>query len=190
MLEAWVESVELKLGPTISSPEARHKFLSLLFYYCHLNGSDLTDLPPIDLITHRVRLKEGTKPSSNPNQKRRPAYTEWWLRKIILDGMEGGIYELTESANGWLSQWNARAVVVDKVENPTPEDEPRIIFDYFRVHEDLPGTYLELSSKVHDNLLDSRYRCLFVADLKYAYLTVPLHPDDCHYFLFTISGIG
>ncbi len=37
---------------------------------------------------------------------------------------------------------NARAVIVDKVASPTPEDEPRITFDYSRVTEDLPGTFM------------------------------------------------
>ena len=190
VLEEWASSVGLMLGPLVPTPEARRKVLSLFYYYRHLNGTDLKDLPCTDLITHRVRIKPGTKPASNPIQKRWPAHTEWWLRKIIGDGLDGGVYELTEPANGRLSQWNARAVIVDKVENPTPEDEPRVTFDYSRVHEELPGSHLELSSKVHDNLSDPRHQCLFAADLKHAYLTIPLHPDDRHYFAFTISGIG
>ena len=141
--------------------------LCLLYHYRHLNGTDLTDLPCTDLITHRVRIAPGTKPASNTTQKRWPAHTEWWLRKIIQDGIDGGVYELTEPANGRLSRWNARAVIVDKVENPRPEDEPRITFDYSRVTEELPGTYMELSSKVHDNLSDPRHRILFAADLKH-----------------------
>ncbi len=47
---------------------------------------------------------------------------------------------MTQPANGMLSQWGARAVLVDKVENPKPTDEPRLTFDYSRVTEDLPGT--------------------------------------------------
>jgi len=89
-----------------------------------------------------VRIAEGTKPASNLAQKRWPVHSEWWLRKIIQDGIDGGIYELTEPANGRLSRWNARAVIVDKVASPTPEDEPRITFDYSRVTEDLPGTFM------------------------------------------------
>ena len=46
-----------------------------------------------------------------------------------------------------------------------------------------------MSSKVHDNLSDPRHRCFFAADLKHAYLTIPLHPEDRHFFAFTISGI-
>lgn len=190
VLEEWATSVGLSVGPLVPTEAARHKVLCLFYHYRHLNGSDLRDLPCTDLITHRVRIKPGTKPASNTVQKRWPAHTEWWLRKIIGDGIEGGVYELTEPANGRLSLWNTRAVIVDKVEDPKPEDEPRVTFDYSRVNEDLPGSHMELSSKVHDNLSDPRHRCLFAADLKHAYLTIPLHPDDRHFFSFTISGIG
>ena len=189
-LEAWAEDVGLVLGPLIPTQSDRHKVLCLLYHYRYLNGTDLKDLPSTDLITHRVRIRPGTKPVSHGTQKRWPVHSEWWLRKIVQDGIAGGVYELTEPANGRLSQWNARAVIVNKVEDPTPQDEPRITFDYSRVTEDLPGTYLELSSKVHDNLSDPRHKCLFAADLKHAYLTIPLHPEDRHFFAFTISGIG
>ena len=80
--------------------------------------------------------------------------------------------------------------MVDKVEDPKPEDESRMIFDYSRVNEDLPGSYLELSSKVHDYLSNLKYGCLFMADLKYAYLIISLHREDRHYFAFIIAGIG
>lgn len=80
--------------------------------------------------------------------------------------------------------------MVDKVENPLPSDEPRMTFDYSRVDELLPGSFLEMSSKVHDHLSNPQHGCLFSADLKHAYLTIPLHRDDRHYFAFTISGIG
>ena len=80
--------------------------------------------------------------------------------------------------------------MVDKVENPQPSDEPRMTFDYPRVKELLPGKHLELSSKVHDYLSNLCHACLFSADLKHSYLTIPVHPDDRHYFPFTISGIG
>ena len=108
----------------------------------------------------------------------------------MQDGLEGRVYELTEPANGRLSEWNARAVMVDKVENPQPSDETRMTFDYSRVTELLPGAHLELSSKVHDHLSNPRHGYLVSADLKHAYLTIPLHPVDRHYFAFTISGIG
>lgn len=79
-------------------------------------------------------------------------------------------------------------MIVDKVENSRPEDESRITFDYSRVHEDLPGTHVELSLKVHNHLSDPGHKCIFAADLKNAYYTISLHPEDGHYFAFTILG--
>ena len=64
--------------------------------------------------------------------------------------------------------------MVDKVDNPTPQDEPRMTFDYSRVTELLPGAHLEMSSKVHDHLANPCHNSLFSADLKHAYLTIPL----------------
>ena len=97
------------------------------------------------------------------------------MQKLVQDGLQGGVYELTEPANGRLSQWNARAVMVDKSENPKPSDDPLMMFDYSRVHEDLPGSFMELSSRVHDHLSNPNHRCLFAADLKHAYLTIQLY---------------
>ena len=61
--------------------------------------------------------------------------------------------------------------------------------EYSKVVEELPSAHLELSSKVHDNLSDPCHKCLFVADLTHAYLTIPLHPEDKHFFAFTILSI-
>ena len=63
-------------------------------------------------------------------------------------------------------------------------------FDYSYVIEKLLGTYMELSSKVYNNLLDPRYYILFIIDLKHVYLTIPLYSNNRHYFAFTISSIG
>ena len=59
--------------------------------------------------------------------------------------------------------------MVNKMKNPKPSDEPRMAFDYSRVHENLSATFLELSSKVSDHLLDFNYGCLFIADFEYIY---------------------
>ena len=61
--------------------------------------------------------------------------------------------------------------------------------DYSRVYKDLPGIYIKLSSKVYNHLLNSNYSYLFIANLKYVYLIIPLYLDNRHYFAFTISGI-
>lgn len=189
-LEKWAEEVELKLGPLIPTKEDKHRVFILLYQYCHLNCVDLTDLPCTDIISHNVELVPGTKPYAVKSQKRWPTHTEWWIQKIIQDGINGGVYEYTQSANGCLSPWNARAVVVDKVENATPEDEPRVTFDYSKVTEVMPGAYMELSSRVHDILSDPRHNVLFLADLKHAYLTIPMDEKCRHFFATTIPGIG
>ena len=75
-LEDWTTSVSLTLGSLVTTEAQRHKVLYLLYHYRHLNGTDLTDLPYTDLITHRVRIAPGTKPASNTTQKRWPAHTE------------------------------------------------------------------------------------------------------------------
>lgn len=49
---------------------------------------------------------------------------------------------------------------------------------------------MELSARVHDSLSDPRHGTLFSADLKHAYYSISLHPDDRHIFAFTIQGIG
>ena len=97
-LEDWASSVGLVLGLLIPSEADRHKVFCLMYHYRHLNETDLIDLPYIYLITHRVRIKPGTKPASNSIQKRWPAHLEWWLRKIIQDSLAGRVYELTEPA--------------------------------------------------------------------------------------------
>ena len=173
-LVSWAKEVDLVIGPLIPTEEDKFRVLRLIHAYRHLNGTDLTDLPPTDMIVHRVRLAPGTKPVSHA-QRRWRSHTEWWLRKLVQDGIKGGVYELAQPANGRLSQWGARAVIVDKVENPKPTDEPRLTFDYSKVTEELPGTFMELSSRVHDNLSNPRHKSLFSADLKHAYYIIGMH---------------
>ena len=78
---------------------------------------------------------------------------------------------------------------MNKMKNLKSKNESRVIFDYFRIHEDLSKIHLKLFSKIHDNLSNSRHECLFVVDLKHAYLIISLHSNDKHYFAFTISNI-
>ena len=186
----WAAELKIQLGTLIPTKADELRVLQLLYSYRHLNGTNLDSLPATDLIVHRARLTPGTKPSSEGAQFRLAPHKEWWLRKLVQDGMSGGIYERTQHANGRLSAWNARPVIVDKEENPKPTDEPRITFDYSKVKEDMPGSHLELMSKVHDYLSDPRHRTFFQADVKHGYFSVVLHPDDRHLFAFSIPGIG
>ena len=81
-------------------------------------------------------------------------------------------------------------MVVDKVNNPTPQDEPWITFDYSWVKEISPGNFLELSSKVHDYLSDPRHQTFCQADLKHSYFAVKVALEDRHVLAFTILGIS
>jgi hypothetical protein len=45
-------------------------------------------------------------------------------------------------------------VIVDKAQNSTTEDEPRVKFDYSQAHEEFLGYFLGLSSKFHNYLVD------------------------------------
>ena len=189
-LLSWATDLGIVMGNLIPTHEDELRVLQLLYSYRHLNGTNLDSLPSTDLIVHRVRLTPGTLPYSAKGQIRWPPHKEWWLRKIVQDGMMGGIYERTQHANGKLSAWNAQAVIVDKTEDPKPTDEPRITFNYSNVKEDMPGSHMELSSKVHDYLSDPRHKTFFQADIKHGYFSVILHPEDRHVFAFTIPGIG
>lgn len=186
----WANGLKIQLGSLIPTEEDELRVLQLLYSYRHLNGTDLDNLPSTDLIIHRARLTPGTEPNNVGSQICYPPNKEWWLRKLVQDGMRGGVYERTQHANSKLSAWNVRAVVVNKEENPKPTDEPRLTFDYSKVKEDMPGSYLELMSKVHDYLSDPRHKTFFQADIKHGYFSVVLHPDDRHLFAFTIPGIG
>jgi hypothetical protein len=99
------------------------------------------------------------------------------------------MYERTTAANSALSDWNAEAVVVPKPGEPEG-GEMRITFNYSNVHEDMPGSCLQLASEVHDYLSDPRHGCFMQFDIKHAYWSIPVHPEDRYFFAFFADGIG
>src|ERR1700733_353800 len=99
------------------------------------------------------------------------------------------MYERTITANGELSDWSAEAVVVPKPGEPEG-GEMRITFNYRNVHEVMPGTFLQLTSEVHDYLSDPRHGCFMQYDIKHTYWSLAVHPDDRHFFAFYVDGIG
>ena len=80
--------------------------------------------------------------------------------------------------------------MIDKIKNPKSIDESRMIFDYSKITKLFLKAHMKLSFKIHNHLFNSRHECLFLADLKYTYLTISLHSNDKHYFIFTISKIN
>ena len=53
------------------------------------------------------------------------------------------------------------------------------------------GAHVKLSSEIHDHLSNPHHAYLFMADLKHAYLTIPLHPLKINvgHFDFFKSGL-
>ncbi len=103
---------------------------------------------------------------------------------------KNGIYERTHSANSRLSDWNIRVVFINKIENPTSQDKPRMIFNYSQINKDMPGCHLKLAAKVYDYLSDPRHKVFIQTNIKYAYFSVNLYPNDRHIFTFIIPKIG
>lgn len=165
------------VGSALSSEE-RTRVLQLLYRYQHLDGRGLDDLPSTDLVVHRIRLADGMKPVASRYQKRWSAPKEWWLQKLVSDGIRGGIYEPTLRTSEHLSPWNSRPVLVDKGENPMPTDEPQLTFDYSQIQEVIPGLQMELAEEVHSFLENPEHQTFIQADLKHAYYSITLHPED------------
>ena len=96
-----------------------------------------------------------------------------------MSGEEASTNSRSPQAIARLSLLNARAVLVDvdKVDIPTPRNEPRVTFDCSRGKENLPGTHMKLNSKVYDDFSDPCHQCLLAADIEHAYLIIPLCPD-------------
>ncbi|KAI1005918.1 hypothetical protein K3495_g2302 [Podosphaera aphanis] len=82
------------------------------------------------------------------------------------------------------------AQLVDKSDNPGEWDEPRLTFNYQNVVEDKPGCFVELISRCHDYLGDPSHKMFFKSDLKNGYWAIQVHPDDRHYFAFSMPGMG
>ena len=96
----------------------------------------------------------------------------------MSDRIKKGIYERTDQYDGKMLPWNARAVMIDKIENPKPTDKPRMTFDYSKIVEKLPGMHMQLISGCYDYLSHSKHGVFMTANLKYAYSIVSVHPAD------------
>ena len=122
-------------------------------------------------------------------QKRHFSHKEWWLRKIVLNELKEEIYELTESVNEKLFQWNVKIVIMNKIKNSKSKNEFRIIFNYLRIIKNLFKIYVKLNNKVYNNLFYSEHKNLMIVNLKYAYLIVLIYLKDWKIFTFNIFKI-
>lgn len=184
-LYEWAEKESLNIGTLVPNEIEKIKVLRLLWTYRDLGAKDLRDIPPTDLVQHRIRLKEGCQVYSSI-QRRFANDKEWWLRTIVKEGIDAGMYERTITANGRLSQWNAAPVLVPKKD----QEQPRLTFNYHYVFEDQPGSYMELANKVHEFLSVPSHGVFIHFDIKHGYWAVEVHPDDRHFLAFTIPGLG
>src|ERR1700741_4464367 len=79
---------------------------------------------------------------------------------------------------------------MNKFEHAMLLNESRVIFNFLQVHENLPGSNIELSSRIHDYLTDSSHEVFMQADIKHEYFSVEIHSENHHYFAFTVPDIG
>jgi hypothetical protein len=186
VVQSWFSSCGINLGPVLTDPQLKSQVIRLLYTYRDINATELAHIPATDLYEHKVRLKPGTRPWKSSRKKRMTHNQQYWLNKILTEGMACTMYESTAHANGELSPWNAEAVVVPK---PGAEELPlllnkeeskgpemRITFNYSHVEEDMPGTFLQLTSEVHDYLSDPHHSCFMQYDIKHAYWSIGIYP--------------
>jgi hypothetical protein len=168
----------VSIGILVPNERELDRVKRLLYTY-----KELKHIPPTDLYEHRVRLRPGTKPYAVKAQRRWPPEKEFWLKKIIQEGLTFGICERTLIANEELSDWNAVAVLVDKQGKGDPY---RATFNYCYVREDLPGCHLELMSKVHDYLSNPRHTVYDQLDLRHAYWSIRISSSQTPFRLHNL----
>lgn len=183
-LKKWVEERKITLGPLIPEEDKLY-MMRVLWTYRDLESSGVEDLgPPTDLVQHRAMLREGT-PIHKSRGKRMSPEREYQFRKYVAQGLKSGLFERTYAANGRLSPWAADPVMVQK-----PNGEWRLTFNYSLVFETQPGVHMVRADRVHEFLSASSHDVMSTFDLKNAYWTIPIHPDDRYIFAFYVPGVG
>jgi hypothetical protein len=59
----------------------------------------MAHIPPTDLHTHRIRLREGTQPWVVRSKKRLTPNQEYWFTRIISEGLACGMYKRVPANN-------------------------------------------------------------------------------------------
>ena len=183
-MKKCVITLKIKLKSLISF-DRKNEIIKLLYQYRHLNSVNLFDLSKIDFIIHRVRFVLEIK-FHFVNQKRWFFHKKWWLRKLVQNDINENVYEKTGLIDERFSSWNAKAVLIDKIENSISNDEFRMTYDYSRIVEKLSEIHMSLMFECHDYFFDSRHRCFMTANFKHVYFTILIHSEDRKFFVFTI----
>ena len=106
--------------------------------------------------------------------------------KLVLEGLESGMYERSVVANERLSQWWPALVLVKK----EGKAEPRLTFNYHYVFEEPPGDHTELAARTHAFLSLPTHNVFPHIDFKNAYWVVEVHLDDRHLPSLSIPALG
>lgn len=186
LLENFAKNIDLIVESVVFTQRDKHRLLDLLYHYKHLNCTDLESFSKIDLIQHQVQLKSEAILYAVRTQKRWSVIKKSWLKKLVTEEIQEEIYESTQTVNKRLSSWESQTVLVDKSKNSNFEDESRLIFNYQRVSKQLFKSYINLTIKVHDYLLNSRHNIFFNADIKHAYFVIELAKENRKIFAFVI----
>ena len=184
-IKKYVTVLKIKLKPLLLS-DRKNKIIKLLYQYKHLNSMNFSNLSKIDFIIHRIKFVSKTKPHF-VNQKKWFFHKKWWFRKLVQNDINENVYKKTNFIDERFSSWNAKTILIDKIENFISNDESRMTYDYFRVVKKLSEIHMSLMFECHDYFFDSRHRCFMTANFKHAYFTILIYSKNRKFFAFTIS---
>lgn len=58
------------------------------------------------------------------------------------------------------------------------------------MYKDIPASYMEVATTVHNLLSILSHKCIFLADIQYQFSAVQIYQDNCHYLVFYKPRIG
>ena len=186
-MKKYVTVLKIKLKSLLSFDQ-KNEVVKLLYQYKHLNSMNFSNLSKTDFIIHRIKFVSKTKPYF-VNQKRWSFHKKWWFRKLIQNDINKNVYEKTNLIDERFSSWNAKTILIDKIENFTSNDELRMTYDYSRVVKELSEIYISLMFECHDYFFDPRHWCFMTTNFKHVYFTILVHSENRKFFAFTIFEI-
>lgn len=135
-------------------------------------------LSQVDVIEHKIKLKNGTKPIS-ARQYRIPESQKEELRKMIKEMERQGIIEPSNSS------FNAPLLLIPKKNGPDGAKNFRLVLDYRLLNnaceiQDFP---IPLVKEAIENLNGAKY--FTTLDLYGAFYQIPLDPESRDYTSFT-----
>lgn len=190
-INSWFTDSGVTIGPGVGAKETE-KVKRLLYTYREINASSLGEVPCTDLWIHRARVPKDAIPTADNSVRRYTPEKRYWLDHTVHEGLEFGLFERTVLANnGHLSSWNSHPHLVKKsTESKAARGEYRVTFDYSKIKEDIPGCTIVTTDECHDYLSHPTHHLYHQLDLKHAYWSVAVHPEDRHYYTFSAPGFG